>query len=42
MLLDENMRETHMMSFELFEILNLYMSFILTLFNILFAENDSI
>ena len=33
-----------MMSFELFEILNLIysISFILTLFNILFAENDSI
>ena len=34
-----------MTSFELFEILNLIykcISFILTLFNILFAENDSI
>ena len=32
-----------MMSFEFFEIFNLiYISFILTLFNILFAENDSI
>ena len=31
-----------MTSFELFEILNLYISFVLTLFNILFAENDSI
>ena len=37
------MREAHMTSFELFEILNLiYISFILTWFNILFAENDSI
>ena len=32
-----------MTSFELFEILNLiYISFILTLFNSFFAENDSI
>ena len=38
----ENMREAHMTSFELFEILNLIHLFILTLFNILFAEKDSI
>ena len=31
-----------MTSFELLEILNLYITFILTLLNILFAENDSI
>ena len=34
------MQETHLTSFELFEILNLI--FHLTLFNILFAENVSI
>ena len=36
------MREAHMMSFELFEILNLIYSSISTLFNISFAENDSV
>ena len=36
------MREAHMTSFERFEILNLIDFIYLTLFNILFAEIDSI